>query len=135
MEHFLSCSTILRFTSFRISAGDLSSRYPLPVVRILDPLHPESYRPGFEHGFPTAAGNRFVDRAVFIATKRHGIPLDSVKSVVWVCGNWDGESLRWTATMPAQGDHDKRGWGNPATSEGKTARAQGNGRLNAALAA
>jgi len=43
-------------------------------MRILDPLHPESYCPGFEHRFPTAAGNRFVDRTVFIATKSHGIP-------------------------------------------------------------
>jgi catechol 2,3-dioxygenase-like lactoylglutathione lyase family enzyme len=28
IAHFLSCSTIFRFSSFRISAGDRSSRYP-----------------------------------------------------------------------------------------------------------
>jgi len=44
------------------------------VMRIFDTLHSKSQRPGLGDEFPTTAGNRFVDRTVFIATEPHGIP-------------------------------------------------------------
>ena len=46
------------------------------MVRIFDALQTESYQPGLRDRFPTAAGNRFVDRTEFIATEPHGIPPD-----------------------------------------------------------
>ena len=42
-------------------------------MRILDSLHSDSYCPGFGHGFPTAAGNRSVDRAEFISSFRRSL--------------------------------------------------------------
>jgi hypothetical protein len=44
------------------------------VMRILKPLHSESYCPRLGNEFPTAAGNRFVNWTVFIATEPHGGP-------------------------------------------------------------
>jgi hypothetical protein len=56
----------------------LGRRSELPiaswVMRILDPLHSESYCPGLGNEFPTAAGNRFVNWTVFFATEPDGGP-------------------------------------------------------------
>lgn len=69
---FLSCSTILRFSSFRISVGDRSSRYSPRVMRIFDTLHTEPYDPGSRNELAAAAGKGFVYRTEFVAAKPHG---------------------------------------------------------------
>jgi hypothetical protein len=44
------------------------------MMRILNPSNPRLQSARIGRLFPTAAGNRFVNRAVFIATKAHAFP-------------------------------------------------------------
>jgi hypothetical protein len=44
------------------------------VMRVFNALHAEPDQPGFvRHRFPAAAGERFVNRTIFIATQFHRI--------------------------------------------------------------
>ena len=79
------------------------------MMRILNASNPRLQSARIGRLFPTAAGNRFVDWAVLIATKPHGISSwENRRNQSLVCGdrdggNREGESLRWAATMPVRG--------------------------------
>jgi len=55
IAHFLSCSIIFRFSSFRISAGDLNyPKFPW-VMRIFNSVHAYPYYAFLPDGLPTTA--------------------------------------------------------------------------------
>src|SRR5690349_16511797 len=75
MAHCRFWSTILRLSSFRISALERSSRYPLGVVRVFDPLHSEA--PDLTcllNRLATTARERAMNGTVLIATQFHRFP-------------------------------------------------------------
>ena len=79
------------------------------MMRILNASNPRPQSARIGRLFPAAAGNRFVDWAVLIATKPHDIsPNGTRRNQSLVCGDQDGGnreggSLRWAATMPVRG--------------------------------
>src|SRR5271156_3811763 len=106
------------------------SEFPISprMMRILNSSNPRLQSARIGRLFTTAAGNRFVDWAVFIATKPHSIfSWEKRRDQSLVCGDRDGESLRWAATMPVRGEYDEPDGSNPGIAEGKTARARRNG--------
>src|SRR5208337_1391778 len=58
---------------------------------VFDPLNPESYQPGLGHAFPATARSGVMDRAQFIATESHGIPLGKA---IEVRNKFGGDSRR-----------------------------------------
>ena len=86
----------------------LSRRSEFPIsprmMRIINSSNPRPQSARIDCLFTAAAGNRFVNRAVLIVTKPHGISSWQNRRNQWlVCGGRDGESLRWAATMPVRG--------------------------------
>src|SRR5271154_7141857 len=79
------------------------------MMRIINASNPRLQSARIGRLFTAAAGNRFVDWAVLIATKPHDISSwENRRNQSLVCGdrdggNRDGESLRWAATMPVRG--------------------------------
>jgi hypothetical protein len=64
------------------------SQFPVPsrVMGIFNFLNSESDQLGSGERFPTTAGKRLVNRAQFIATESHGIPLGD-----WLKSEWVGD--------------------------------------------
>src|ERR1700733_10810685 len=87
------------------------SEFPISprMMRIINASNPRLQSARIGRLFTAAAGNRFVDWAVLIATKPHDISSwENRRNQSLVCGDRDGgdregESLRWAATMPVRG--------------------------------
>jgi len=79
------------------------------MMWIINASNPRLQSAHIGRSFPTAAGNRFVDWAVLIATKPHSISSwENRRNQSLACGdrdggNRDGESLRWAATISVRG--------------------------------
>ncbi len=102
------------FDNFPIEQfSHLSWRPEFPIssrmMRIINASNPWPQSAPIERLFTAAAGNRFVDWAVFIATKPHRFSSwENRRNQSLVCGDRDGgnrdrKSARWAATMPVRG--------------------------------
>ena len=106
------------------------SEFPISprMMRIINASNPRLQSAPIGRLFPAAAGNRFVDWTVLIATKPHDISSNgtSVKSVVGAVNETVSARMGCYNACP-RGDYDEPDGSNSAIAEGKTARAHRDG--------
>src|ERR1700720_1343798 len=111
------------------------SEFPISsrMMRIINASNPRLQSARIGRLLPAAAGNRFVDWAVLIATKPHCISSwESRRINCWyvaigvVTNGTESLSDRLLQCL-SEGDYDEPDGSNPAIAEGKTARARRNG--------